>query len=123
MNGRHDGVRIGRRRTANRGLSMSATRRASAVLLVVLSSALSTETLTGDCGADVSPDDTPPRRSFTHPGILHDREELEFVKSRIASGEDLRRRAWTALRTNPISQLEWQPKPRANVVRGGLSPR
>ena len=100
---------------------MSATRRASAVLLVVLAGALSTETLTGDSGADVAPDGTPPRRSFAHPGILHSQEELEFVKSRIAGGEDLRRRAWTALRTNPISQLGWKPKPRADVVRGAYN--
>ena len=37
-------------------------------------------------------------RAFVHPGLLHSREEIEFVKSKIEAGESPWKEAWGALR-------------------------
>ena len=55
-------------------------------------------------------------KAFVHPGILHSRAELEFVKARVAEGKEPWKSAWEELRRHSISQLDWKPKPTANVV-------
>ena len=65
---------------------------------------------TQDCPAADKP--------FTHPGILHSRAELDFVKSKVAEGRDPWNAAWDGLRNDAISKLDWKPKPATNVVRG-----
>ena len=65
---------------------------------------------TGDCLAADS--------LFRHPGILHSRAELDFVKAKVAAGEEPWKSAWKELRGDAISSLDWKPKPAANVVRG-----
>ncbi len=70
-------------------------------------------TLTGsvaNCSAAEKP--------FTHPGILHSRAELDFVKAKVAEGEEPWKSAWEELRSHDISELDWKPNPVANVVRG-----
>lgn len=57
-------------------------------------------------------------KPFTHPGVLHSRAELDFVKSKVAEGQDPWKAAWEGLRSDAISKLDWKPKPAANVVRG-----
>jgi hypothetical protein len=57
-------------------------------------------------------------KSFTHPGILHSRAELDFVKSKVAEGQTPWKAASEGLRADPISKLDWKPKPAADVVRG-----
>ena len=57
-------------------------------------------------------------KPFTHPGILHSRAELDFVKAKVAEGEEPWTAAWEELRSHAISELDWKPKPVANVVRG-----
>lgn len=64
--------------------------------------------------ANVSAADKP----FTHPGILHSRTELDFVKAKVADGEEPWASAWEELRSHAISQLDWEPNPIADVVRG-----
>ncbi len=57
-------------------------------------------------------------KPFTHPGILHSRSELDFVKTMVAEGEEPWKSAWEELRSHDISELDWKPDPAANVVRG-----
>ncbi|GAB6167496.1 alginate lyase family protein [Thermostilla marina] len=56
--------------------------------------------------------------AFVHPGILHSREELEFVQAKVKAGEQPWKDAWDELRSHDFSQLDWQPRPRADIVRG-----
>lgn len=55
---------------------------------------------------------------FTHPGILHSQAELEFVRTKVAEGEEPWKAAWEQLQAQSISSLDWKPKPAENVVRG-----
>ena len=57
-------------------------------------------------------------KPFAHPGILHSRAELDFVKAKLAAGEEPWASAWEELRRHDISRLDWRPDPAANVVRG-----
>ena len=57
-------------------------------------------------------------KPFTHPGILHSRAELDFVKAKVAKGEQPWASAWEELRSHAISKLDWKPNPVGNVVRG-----
>jgi hypothetical protein len=57
-------------------------------------------------------------KPFTHPGILHSRAELDFVKAQVATGEEPWKSAWEELRSHGISKLDWKPKPANGVVRG-----
>jgi Alginate lyase len=55
---------------------------------------------------------------FVHPGILHNRADLEFIKAKVQAGEEPWKSAWLALRNSPHAQLSWKPKPRADLFRG-----
>lgn len=57
-------------------------------------------------------------KPFTHPGILHSRAELDFVKAKVAEGEEPWKSAWEELRSHDISELDWKPNPFTDVVRG-----
>ena len=50
-----------------------------------------------DPAATCSAADTP----FTHPGILHTGTELEFVKAKVAKGEEPWKSAWEESRRSP----------------------
>ncbi|MFP4499426.1 MAG: alginate lyase family protein [Candidatus Hydrogenedentota bacterium] len=55
---------------------------------------------------------------FIHPGILHTRAELDFVKAKIDSGEEPWATAWAGLCRSEYAQLSWKPEPVAHVERG-----
>ena len=57
-------------------------------------------------------------KPFIHPGILHSRAELDFVKAKVAEGQESWKSAWEELRSHAISELDWRPDPITNVVRG-----
>ena len=56
--------------------------------------------------------------SFTHPGILHSASELDFVRGKIASGEEPWASAWESLRSHRWASLDYTPMAHADVVRG-----
>jgi hypothetical protein len=60
---------------------------------------------------------TAARRSFSHPGMLHSTAEIEFVKRKIAAGEEPWRYAWSELRKSKYAAPGWRPRPRAEVER------
>jgi hypothetical protein len=55
---------------------------------------------------------------FIHPGILHNRAEIDFVKGRIRAGKEPWTSAWESLARHRFAQLSWQPRPREHVARG-----
>lgn len=55
---------------------------------------------------------------FVHPGMLQTRQELEFMKQKVAAGEEPWKTAWSNLCAEPYSSLDFQPKPVVHVVRG-----
>ena len=55
---------------------------------------------------------------FLHPGIAHDSESIEFVKSKIHAGEQPWASAWEQLKESRYASLDWQPEPFARVERG-----
>ena len=59
----------------------------------------------------------PAPAAFVHPGLLHSREELDFIATKVKSGEEPWKSAWAALRKSPYAALNWKPKPTADVLR------
>jgi len=55
---------------------------------------------------------------FVHPGMLHNKAELEFIRGKIEAGEEPWKTAWEKLRSDDHAKLEWTPKPFADVIRG-----
>ncbi len=55
---------------------------------------------------------------FVHPGMLQSRADLEFMKRKIAAGEEPWKGAWEFLLRQSYSSLEFTPKPFAKVIRG-----
>lgn len=60
-------------------------------------------------------------QSFTHPGILHNQSELDFVKSKIKAGEEPWTSSWEALKGHRYAQLAWKPSPVPDVFRGAYN--
>ena len=60
----------------------------------------------------------PPARAFVHPGLLHSRGELDFIKQKLAAGEEPWKAAWNELQSSRLASLTYMPRPRASVVRG-----
>ena len=99
------------------------------IFAFVLSNAFATSTF-----ADEPPETAVERKPFVHPGILHSRAELEFIKQQISADELPWTSAWEKLKSSKsdsrrrrrsrcaprigVSSLEYQPRPLANVVRG-----
>ncbi len=83
--------------------------------------ALGVASLTGRWLAPDCLGSEPPATSvkpFVHPGLLHSREELAFVKGKVAAGEEPWKTAWERLRVSASASLDQKPRPRAEVVRG-----
>lgn len=55
---------------------------------------------------------------FAHPGIAHSRKDVEFVKAKIAAGEQPWLAAWQRLKKSESASLDFKPKPFAHVERG-----
>lgn len=56
--------------------------------------------------------------SFVHPGLLHSKEELAFVRTKLATREAPWDPAWKQLRRSKDSSLNYKPTPKAHIVRG-----
>ncbi len=55
---------------------------------------------------------------FEHPGLLHSRDDLEFIRVKVASGEEPWKGAWENLLDRRSSSLNFKPEPTIYVVRG-----
>ncbi len=62
-----------------------------------------------------------PATPFLHPGLLHTREELTFVRRQIAAGEQPWKTAWERLLAAPSAAPDYAPSPRTEVVRGAYN--
>ena len=62
-----------------------------------------------------------PARAYRHPGVVVSREQMEFVKQKIAAGEEPWKSAFAKLKSSAQGSLSWQPKPRATVDCGPYS--
>ncbi len=58
---------------------------------------------------------------FVHPGMLHSREDLDYVKMQIASGQEPWKTAWQQLQNADIAQLEWRPQAISHVADGSYA--
>jgi parallel beta-helix repeat protein len=56
--------------------------------------------------------------AFAHPGMLQSREDLEFMRRKVAAGEEPWKTAWDRLCRERYSSLDFQPQAVAHVVRG-----
>ncbi|MDC0325120.1 alginate lyase family protein [bacterium] len=57
-------------------------------------------------------------KPFMHPGLLHSRGELAFIKQKLAEAQEPWKSAWVKLQTVKEASLDYTPNPFANVVRG-----
>jgi parallel beta-helix repeat protein len=55
---------------------------------------------------------------FRHPGILQSRDDLEFMKRKVAASEQPWKQAWDNLLVQPYSSLDFDPTPVTYIVRG-----
>lgn len=55
---------------------------------------------------------------FAHPGILHSKAELDFVREKVASEEEPWSSAWRELVSHRWASLDHEPRAHADVVRG-----
>ncbi len=60
-------------------------------------------------------------KPFVHPGLLHSRAELAFIKQKLAAGEEPWKSAWQQLQAAKTASLAYTPKPLAKVVRGAFN--
>ena len=65
-----------------------------------------------------NPPRPPHETPFLHPGILHTRTELDFIKQKVAAHEEPWSTAWQALQKSPKASLDYQPRPIPNLFRG-----
>ena len=61
------------------------------------------------------------KAQFVHPGMMHNRQDLEFLKAKIKAGENPWFNLWTELQSSPEAALNWIPKPRNVIVVGFYS--
>src|ERR1043166_7194812 len=48
---------------------------------------------------------------FYHPGILVNRAQLDFVKAKIAAGEQPWKGAFDAVKADPLGSISYRPRP------------
>lgn len=58
---------------------------------------------------------------FVHPGISHNSAELEFIKTKLKTGEQPWQNAWDQLHDSSFAALSWKPRPVAHVERGAYN--
>ena len=58
------------------------------------------------------------RAEFVHPGMLHNRDDLAFMRAKILSGAQPWKGAWDRMRADGVGSLNYQPRPVADVYRG-----
>ena len=71
-------------------------------------------------GCFTTPADAEPAtiRRFTHPGILHSQEEIDFVRGQLAAKAEPWQSAWQGLKAHKWSSLDWRPEAHRDVLRG-----
>ena len=55
---------------------------------------------------------------LVHPGMLHSKAELDFMKKKIKAGAEPWNSLFSQLQADKHAQLGWQAKPIAAVIRG-----
>jgi hypothetical protein len=55
---------------------------------------------------------------FTHPGVIHGQDGIDFVKAKIEAGKEPWANEWKELNESKFSSLSWKPEPRKLVERG-----
>jgi len=58
---------------------------------------------------------------FIHPGMLNNKADFQFVKTKIKSGEEPWKSAWEELQKSPEAQLSWIPQPVKVIIVGFYS--
>ena len=53
--------------------------------------------------------------TFRHPGILNNKEELDFIRDRVQAGAEPWKSAFAKLSKSRYASLDYTPKPRAVV--------
>ena len=61
-----------------------------------------------------------PAQTFVHPGLLQTRQDLEFMKAKVAAGEQPWKQAWENLLGQSYSSLDFQAKPVVHIERGSF---
>ena len=57
-------------------------------------------------------------REFVHPGMLHNKDDLAFIKAKVAGGEEPWKAAWLQMLADKSASLKYTARPVADVVRG-----
>ena len=55
---------------------------------------------------------------FAHPGVSHSKESIDFVKAKIAAGEEPWATAWKGVQRSRSADHDYRPGPHAHVERG-----
>jgi hypothetical protein len=58
---------------------------------------------------------------FIHPGLLHNRAELDFIKAKVQAKEELWISGWEQLLEAEVSDMDWKPGAVENVLRGSYN--
>jgi hypothetical protein len=75
----------------------------------------------GSDGGTLQAHDAGTINGFVHPGVLVDREQLDFVKAKIAAKQAPWYAAYTAASNSALGSLSYTPHPRADVQCGPVS--
>jgi hypothetical protein len=59
--------------------------------------------------------------AFTHPGVLVDKAQLDFVRQQVQAGAQPQKAAYDAMKASGSASLSYSPKPRAVVECGSSS--
>lgn len=59
-------------------------------------------------------------QSFSHPGILHTKADLDRMASKVSAGAQPWKAGWDKLVANPFSQTSYNPNPQADVCAGNV---
>jgi len=69
-----------------------------------------------------TPDERPGvEAQFIHPGIAHNRAELDFVREQVNANRRPWSDAWEELRKSKYADLKWRPGPSPHVERGAYN--
>ncbi|WP_409495463.1 alginate lyase family protein [Amycolatopsis sp. cmx-11-12] len=71
-------------------------------------------------GLSIAPAQAAPA-TFTHPGVLVSRPQLDFVRAKVRAGAQPWKQAYDAMMSSPYASLSRSPKPRAVVECGPYS--
>lgn len=60
-------------------------------------------------------------QKFVHPGMLHTATDLQFLKAKVAAGEEPWKSAWEELKASPVGQLDYKATPWKVVSNGSYN--